>query len=82
MERFGIALSHGNAGFYGLRELAPENIDFDGRRKVYVPSERFAPVFEHQPERVLSAISRGFGTGMYRQVHLKDSSQVLPEGSS
>jgi hypothetical protein len=67
MERFGIAPAMATRDFTAYRELAPENIDFDGRRKVYVPSERFAPVFEHEPERVLSAISRGFGDGDDRQ---------------
>ena len=63
MERFGIAPAMATRDFTVYRELAPQNIDFDGVRKVYVPSERFAPVFEHEPERVLSAISRGFGDG-------------------
>jgi hypothetical protein len=63
MERFGIAPAMATRDFTAYRELAPKNIDFDGRRKVYVPSERFAPVFEHEPERVLTAISRGFGDG-------------------
>ena len=63
MERFGIAPAVATRDFTAYRDLAPQNIDFDGRRKVYVPSERFAPVFEHEPERVLSAISRGFGDG-------------------
>ena len=52
MERFGIAPAMATRDFTAYRELAPENIDFDGRRKVYVPSERFAPVFEHEPEPV------------------------------
>jgi hypothetical protein len=67
MERFGIAPAVATRDFTSYRELAPQNIDFDGRRKVYVPSARFAPVFDHLPERVLSAISRGFGDGDDRQ---------------
>lgn len=63
MERFGIAPAVATRDFTAYREMAPQNIDFDGRRKVYIPSDRFAPVFEHLPERVLSAISRGFGDG-------------------
>lgn len=63
MERFGIAPAMATRDFTAYRELAPRNIDFDGSRKVYVPSEQFAPVFRHEPERVLSAISRGFGDG-------------------
>ena len=50
MERFGIAPAVATRDFTTYRDLAPQNIDFDGRRKVYVPSERFAPVFEHEPE--------------------------------
>jgi hypothetical protein len=67
MERFGIAPAMATRDFTAYRELAPENIDFDGSRKVYVPTERFTPVFEHLPDRVLSAISRGFGDGDDRQ---------------
>lgn len=67
MERFGIAPAVATRDFTAYRELAPQNIDFEGRRKVYVPSERFAPMFEHVPERILSAISRGFGEGDDRQ---------------
>ncbi len=67
MGRFGIAPAVATRDFTAYRELAPQNIDFDGRRKVYVPSNRFAPVFEHAPDRVLSAISRGFGDGDDRQ---------------
>ena len=63
VERFGIAPAVATRDFTAYRELAPQNIDFEGRRKVYIPSERFVPVFDHVPERVLSAISRGFGDG-------------------
>lgn len=63
MERFGIAPAVATRDFTAYRELAPQNIDFDGRRKVYIPGEYFSPFFEHSPERVLSAISRGFGEG-------------------
>lgn len=63
MGRFGIAPAVATRDFTAYREKAPQNIDFEGRRKVYVPSDRFSPVFEHEPERVLSAISRGFGDG-------------------
>lgn len=67
IDRFGIAPAVATRDFTAYKELAPQNIDFDGRRKVYIPSERFAPVFEHAPDRVLSAISRGFGDGDDRQ---------------
>jgi hypothetical protein len=67
MERFGIAPAMATRDFTAYRELAPQNIELDGSRKVYVPGDQFAPVFEHEPERVLSAISQGFGDGDDRQ---------------
>jgi hypothetical protein len=67
MERFGIAPAVATRDFTAYRELAPRNIDFEGRRKLYVLGEQFAPAFEHDPERVLSAISRGIGDGDDRQ---------------
>jgi hypothetical protein len=63
MKRFGIAPAMATRDFTAYRELAPQNIDFDGSRKVYVPGERFVPIFEHESERVLTAISSGFGEG-------------------
>ena len=67
MERFGIAPAVATRDFTAYRELAPHNIDFEGRRKLYVLGEQFKPLFEHNPERVLSAISKGIGDGDDRQ---------------
>jgi hypothetical protein len=64
IDRFGIAPAVATRDLAAYRELAPENIDFDGSRKVYVPSAGFSPFFEHEPDRVLSALSRGFGEGL------------------
>lgn len=63
MTRFGIAPAVATRDLAAYRELAAENIDFDGSRKVYVTGKDFEPLFEHSAERVLSAISRGFGDG-------------------
>jgi len=64
IDRFGIAPAVATRDLAAYREAAPENIDFDGRRKVYVPTPDFKPIFEHEPDRVLSALSRGFGEGL------------------
>ena len=61
MDRFGIAPAVATRDLAVYRKLAPRNIEFDERRKVYVLSEEFEPLFEHRPERVMSALSRGFG---------------------
>lgn len=67
MERFGIAPAMATRDFTAYRDLAPQNIELEGSRKVYVPSNGFTPMFEHVPERVLSALSRGIGDGDDRQ---------------
>lgn len=50
------------------REIAPENLEFDGATKTYRPSETFVPLFEHAPQRVLTALSQGFGEGIGDQL--------------
>lgn len=46
------------------RSLVPENLEFEGTSKVYVPSVNFQPLFPHSPGRVLGALSEGFGDGV------------------
>lgn len=64
IDRFGIAPAVATRDLTAYRELAPANSDFDGSRKLYVSAASFAPIFEHDPDRVLSALSRGFGEGV------------------
>jgi predicted DNA-binding transcriptional regulator YafY len=47
------------------RSLAPDNLDFDGTSKLYLPSAKFQPLFPHSPGRVLVALSEGFGDGVH-----------------
>lgn len=63
MERFSIAPAVATRDLAAYRELSSGNIAFDGRRKIYVFGEHFSPLFEHQSERVLSVLSRGYGGG-------------------
>ncbi len=62
-ERFGIAPAGATRDIAQYRELAPQNLFLDGS-KVYRPSKVFRPLFEHPPERVLTALSQGFGEGI------------------
>ena len=64
MDRFGIAPAVATRDLAAYRELVPRNIEFDGSRKLYVLGQRFKPLFEFRPERVMSALSRGFGDGL------------------
>lgn len=62
--RFGVAPAGATRDIAMYRELAPQNIDFDNSSKSYRISGEFAPIFEHLPQRVLSALSLGFGDGV------------------
>jgi hypothetical protein len=46
------------------REYAPGNCELDKSMKVYRPGAEFAPLFQHSPRRVLTALSQGFGEGI------------------
>jgi hypothetical protein len=63
-DRFGVVPMVASRDLAAYRELAPENTRFDGKRKLYIPDDKFKPLFNHDPERVLSALSRGFGEGI------------------
>lgn len=63
MARFGIAPAGATRDIAQYRELAPHNLYLDSA-KVYRPSEGFTPLFEHSPQRVLTALSQGFGQGV------------------
>jgi len=62
--RFGVAPAGATRDIAMYRELAPKNIDFHNSCKTYRISSEFVPIFEHAPQRVLSALSLGFGDGV------------------
>lgn len=63
-ERFGTGPAGATRDIALYKELVPDNLNFVGAAKVYVPSQAFQPLFEHMPQRVLSALSQGFGEGI------------------
>ena len=62
--RFGVAPAGATRDLALYREIAPQNIEFDGSSKVYRIGKQFLPVFEHAPQRVLSSLALGFGEGV------------------
>lgn len=50
------------------RELAPENCELDQAEKAYRPLPTFSPLFQHSPQRVLTALTQGFGEGLGDEV--------------
>ncbi len=61
--RFGIQAAAATRDISQYKEIAPRNLDYDTKGKMYVRSEWFRPVFEFSPERVLAWLSHGFGDG-------------------
>jgi len=62
--RFGVAPAGATRDIALYREIAPQNIEFDGSSKVYRISKQFQPIFDHAPQRVLSSLALGFGEGV------------------
>lgn len=59
--RFGIAEAAATRDFTKYNELAPKNLVYDPRRREYIPSDGFKPLFKFSESRVLSTLSEGFG---------------------
>lgn len=64
VERFGTGPAGATRDIAQYREIASENLYLDNTTKVYRPSRTFTPLFDHEPQRVLMALSRGFGGGV------------------
>lgn len=64
MKRFGVAPAGATRDFALYKELFPKNIKFNNVTKTYVIRDGFTPAFEHMQERVLTALSQGFGDGV------------------
>lgn len=62
--RFGMAPAGATRDLALYREIAPQNIIFDGSNKVYRIGDAFSPLFEHSSQRVLAALALGFGDGV------------------
>lgn len=78
MDRFEVASAGATRDFAAYKELAPHNLNFDNASKIYVINKDFSPIFEHNPERVMFALSNGFGDGINRTEGPLISSEVPP----
>jgi hypothetical protein len=61
IQRFGIKEAAATRDLALYRALAPGNLVFEGSEKVYLCSNRFKPLFDHPPDRTLTAIAEGLG---------------------
>ena len=63
IDRFGIQSAAATRDLTLYRTLAPGNIDYDAKAKIYVPGQSFSPLFQFPPDRILTWLAQGFGDG-------------------
>jgi len=61
ISRFGIKEAASTRDITEYRNLAPDNLEYDGVRKTYMRSDNFKPLFEYSVTQVLTALTEGFG---------------------
>lgn len=61
--RFGIQAAAATRDIAQYKELAPRNMEYDTKGKVYVRASWFRPLFDFSAERVLTWLSQGYGDG-------------------
>ncbi|PKF57214.1 WYL domain-containing protein [Alteromonadales bacterium alter-6D02] len=68
IQRFKTGLASCSRDLSLYRELAPNNAVLTHETKKYLRSNNFLPIFNHDPDSVLQALSRGFGDGISQEV--------------
>lgn len=63
VSRFGIQTAAATRDLSTYKTLAPGNLDYDAKSKVYRCGEWFRPVFDFSADRILTWLSQGFGDG-------------------
>jgi hypothetical protein len=64
IQRFKTGLAASTRDFATYRQLAPQNLLLVHQTKSYHRKTEFQPLFNHDPEVILSSLSRGFGNGI------------------
>jgi len=59
--RFGIKEAAATRDITLYKELAPRNLEYDTKAKVYTRSKDFEPLFDYSPNQALAALAHGFG---------------------
>ncbi|WP_233250142.1 hypothetical protein [Limnohabitans sp. MMS-10A-160] len=62
--RFGVKPAASARDLSTYRRLAQQNLFYDAGQRKYATTDRFAPLFEHSAERVLTWFRSGFGDNM------------------
>lgn len=64
ISRFKTGLAASTRDFSAYKQFAPQNMILRHQTKSYYRTDEFVPLFEHDPEAILMALSRGFGNGI------------------
>ncbi|ODR87062.1 WYL domain-containing protein [Shewanella xiamenensis] len=67
VERFNIAPSVATQDFARYKEIAPQNVIYDEKRKQHLKTASFISLFDFDVIRTLATLSQGFGDGFIRQ---------------
>jgi len=59
--RFGIKTAAATRDITLYKELAPQNLEYDTKGKIYTRSKNFEPLFDYSPNQALAALAHGFG---------------------
>jgi hypothetical protein len=73
VQHFATGLASGTRDFALYKELAPNNLILKHQTKRYYRSESFAPIFEHDPETILTSLCRGFGDGFASKIKASET---------
>ena len=87
IQRFKTGLAAGTRDLSTYRELAPNNLTLSHQTKNYHRTPNFKPIFEHDPEAILTGLCRGFGDGLSNGIQASDYCQnstqlVLPKSET
>ena len=61
VSRFGIKEAAATRDITLYKELAPKNLEYDTKAKIYTRSNTFEPLFDYSPSQALAALAYGFG---------------------
>ncbi|HAQ47900.1 MAG TPA: WYL domain-containing protein [Glaciecola sp.] len=64
IQRFKTGLAASTRDFSAYKEFAPLNLILRHQTKSYHRTDEFQPIFKHDPEVILTSLSRGFGNGI------------------
>lgn len=61
VSRFGIKEAAATRDITLYKDLAPENLAYDTKAKVYIRGTSFEPLFDYSPSQAMAALAYGFG---------------------